>query len=41
MLDKFARSGLYGMTNGKVRVSSVDEVLESNCDCVNVEALSM
>ena len=29
------------MTNGKGRVSSVDEVLESNSDCVNVEALSM
>ena len=36
------RSGLYGMTNGRVRVGLVVERFsESSCDCVYVEALSM
>ena len=35
------RSGLYEMTNGKVRVLLVVVNLASNCDRVNVAALLM
>ena len=35
------KSGLYGITKGRVRDMLVVEWLESNCDWVNVEALLM
>lgn len=39
MCDSGERSGLYGMTNGRVRWLVVGVVVVSSWDCVNDEAL--
>ena len=41
MCESGARSGLYGMTNGNVRVLFLGVVFMSNCDWVYDEALLM